>query len=232
MANMMRTCNLSVSYNATSALESVSVSIPARGTTAVTGPSGCGKSTLLKCLNGLIDEDPSAQVSGERFLDEHPFESWKAKDIRKRVGLVFQNPTPFPFSIEKNLTCVVAYHSSKRPAKSEMDRQVRELLETVGLWSEVRNHLGKSALELSGGQMQRLCIARALAVQPDVLLLDEPCSALDAHSTETIEDLVMRLSRDRAVVLVTHNLDQARRIADHEIRLKAGRVAKNRGDDR
>lgn len=200
-----------VSYDGKAVLQHIQASIRPHRITAVIGPSGCGKSTLLKAMNRMLDEEAGAELSGSIHLDGKDIQTIPAEDLRRRVGMVFQTPTPFPMSIRKNLTYAPLYHGTPR---QELDALVQEKLEIVGLWDEVKDDLRKSALRLSGGQQQRLCIARSLTAAPEVLLLDEPCSALDVKSTETIEQLLLTLKQDYTIIIVTHNLFQARRIAD------------------
>lgn len=213
---------VSASYDGKSALEQISLDIPEKKITAIVGPSGCGKSTLLRCLNGLLEEEPGASMTGEITLDGTTIREIPKDELRRRVGLVFQTPTPFPFSIYKNMAYAPQYYGLRE--KKKLDALVREKLELAGLYDEVKDDLDKSASKLSGGQQQRLCIARALTVEPEVLLLDEPCSALDVKSTRIIEQLLLRLREQYTVVIVTHNLAQARRIADRTVFLYNGRL--------
>ena len=189
---------LSASYDGRRALEEVSLKIPRHQITAVIGPSGCGKSTLLRAMNGLL------------------------REVRRRIGLVFQTPAPFPFSIYKNMVYAPRYYGVRD--KKRLDALVREKLELAGLYSEVKDDLGRSALKLSGGQQQRLCIARALTVEPEVLLLDEPCSALDVKASAVIEKMLLALKERYTIVIVTHNIAQARRISDWTACLYSGRL--------
>jgi phosphate transport system ATP-binding protein len=204
---------LSVAYGSIARLRRVSLAARARRVTAILGPSGCGKSTLLRALNRTLELIPGARRQGgtvlldgiDIYADGVP-----AAQVRARVGLLHQKPTPFPMSIAENVLFGAAYHGMV----GDRDGETQRLLERVGLWAEVKDRLGSPALRLSGGQQQRLCLARTLAVKPDVLLMDEPCSALDPRATAVIEALIHDLARDYAVVLVTHNLAQARRVAD------------------
>ncbi|MBU5434095.1 phosphate ABC transporter ATP-binding protein [Pseudoflavonifractor sp. MSJ-37] len=213
---------VSAAYDGTPALTGIDLDIPERQITAIIGPSGCGKSTLLRCMDGLLLEEPDTSVSGDIRLDGTDIRSLRREDLRRRVGLVFQTPTPFPFSIYRNLTYAPQYYGIRD--KKALDALVRETLETVGLYDEVKDDLQKSARKLSGGQQQRLCIARALTARPEVLLLDEPCSALDVKSIQVIESLLLRLREQYTIVIVTHNLAQARRIADQVVFLNDGRL--------
>jgi phosphate transport system ATP-binding protein len=222
MEAAMRTNGLSVSYDRKTVLDSVSLAFPSNRITSIIGPSGCGKTTLLLCLNGLITENAGAKMTGEVFLGEKNTDSIPQEELRRRVGLVFQTPMPFPFSVYKNLIYAPKYYGNHN--KKELDRIVKEKLEMVGLYGEIKDELGKSALKFSGGQQQRLCIARALTVEPDVLLLDEPCSALDVKSASVIEETLLELKKNYTIIIVTHNIAQARRISDRVAFLKDGRL--------
>ena len=212
---MIETRGLSVRYGDVTAIQDATVSIPAGAITAIVGPSGCGKSSFLAALNRMTDRIPAAQVSGEVRIDccARAHTADDPVGLRRCVGMVFQKPTPFPLSIRRNVELALREHgigdARERPALVE-----RALVE-VGLWEEVRDRLDRPATTLSGGQQQRLCIARALALQPAVLLMDEPCSALDPLAAARVEDLILELRGRHNVVVVTHNLAQARRIADH-----------------
>jgi len=221
----IRTENLSVFYDGKQALNDINLVIPEKKITAVIGPSGCGKSTLLRCLNGLIHEEKNTSFKGEIFLDENNISNMASDEIRHKVGFVCQIPAPFPFSIYKNMTYASRYYGVRR--KETLDALVKEKLQQAGLYEEVKEELDKSALKLSGGQQQRLCIARALTVDPEVLLLDEPCSALDVKSSTAIENLLVSLKANLTIVIVTHNLAQAKRIADKVVFLYNGTVAED-----
>ena len=204
--------DLSVSYGGRVVLEDVDLDILEDRVTALIGPSGCGKTSFLFALNRLSDMVGGCEVTGRvRFagtvLGDVPDVGW----LRRNIGMVFQRPNPFPVSIRDNLKLPLREHGCSR---SEVDDRVRQGLEMVGLWKEVETRLGDSALALSGGQQQRLCIARALTLRPRLLLMDEPCSALDPLATETIEGLIETIRDDLGIVIVTHNLAQARRVAD------------------
>ena len=192
------------------------------GITAVIGPSGCGKSTLLRCINGLVAADKGAKVSGTITLAGTDISCLPADELRRRVGLVFQTPSPFPFSVLKNMTYAPRYYGMRD--KRRLAELAEEKLRLTGLWEEVKDDLNKSATKLSGGQQQRLCIARALTVDPELLLLDEPCSALDVKSSAVIESLLVELKSRYTIVIVTHNLAQARRISDDVVFLYNGRM--------
>ena len=201
-------------YNDFKALKDVSMDIEAQKITALIGPSGCGKSTLLKTLNRMNDLIEGIKIEGSILLDGADiYGNIDVNMLRKRVGMVFQKPNPFPMSIYDNIAFGPRTHGIK--GKYQLDEIVEKSLRDAAIWEECRDRLKKSALSLSGGQQQRLCIARALAVSPDVLLMDEPTSALDPISTSKIEDLVMELKEKYTVVIVTHNMQQATRISDY-----------------
>jgi phosphate transport system ATP-binding protein len=204
--------NGSVHYGSHLAVADVSFDVGAREITAIIGPSGCGKSTFLRCLNRMNDFIPGAKVGGSiRYHGENLYDSKvDAAEVRRRIGMVFQKPNPFPKSIYDN----VAYGPRINRYKGNLGELVEEALTRAALWDEVKDKLKKSAYALSGGQQQRLCIARTLAVQPDVVLMDEPCSALDPIATSRIEDLMVQLKRDFTIVIVTHNMQQAARVSD------------------
>jgi len=217
----METRDLRVAYGATQVLHGISLAIPRRAVVALVGPSGCGKSTFLRALNRMHDLVPGARVRGRIFLDGEPVERMRPETLRCRVGMVFQRPNPFPASIYQN----VAFGPSLFGVRGdELDRIVRRALERAALWDEVRRRLHMRATDLSGGQQQRLCLARALAMEPEVLLMDEPCSALDPDATDAVERLILELRRSIRVVLVTHSLAQARRVADRIAFCRAGRL--------
>ncbi len=204
--------DLDVFYGDTQALQSIDLEIPARQVTAMIGPSGCGKSTFLRCINRMNDLIDIARVDGELL-----FEGKNVYDddvdpvaLRRRIGMVFQHPNPFPKSIYDN----VAYGLKIQDKTENLDQKVEQALKRAALWDEVKDRLDESALDLSGGQQQRLCIARAIAVDPEVILMDEPASALDPIATSQIEDLIEELAEEFTVVIVTHNMQQAARISD------------------
>ncbi len=216
MVDRIRTEGLSVAYGTKRALHATDLSFPAGSVSALIGPSGCGKSTFLRCLNRMNDFIVEARVGGRVLLDGFDVYHRSANpvDLRRRVGMVFQKPNPFPKSIYDN----VAYGLTlgDRPAPSaEIAARVESALGAAGLWNEVADRLHESALSLSGGQQQRLCIARALAIEPEVLLMDEPTSALDPIATVRIEELVHELRERYTIVIVTHNLQQAARVSDY-----------------
>lgn len=205
--------HLDLYYNKFQALKDVSMQIKKNEITALIGPSGCGKSTFLKTLNRMNDLVEGARVEGVIKLDgEDIYRELDPITLRRRVGMVFQQPNPFPKSIYDNVAYGPRIHGITK--KSKLDEIVERSLRQAAIWDELKDRLGKSALGLSGGQQQRLCIARTLAVQPDVILMDEPTSALDPISTAKIEDLALELKRDYTIVIVTHNMQQASRISD------------------
>jgi phosphate transport system ATP-binding protein len=203
---------LSVSYGTALAVSGVTIDIHEQSITALIGPSGCGKSTFLRCLNRMNDLVPSARIEGKLLY--HGADVYGAGvdpiEVRRRIGMVFQRPNPFPKSIYDN----VAYGLRILGMKDNLDDRVEQALRRAAIWDEVKNRLKRSALGLSGGQQQRLCIARAIAVEPDVVLLDEPASALDPISTQAIEDLMHELKQTYTLVIVTHNMQQAARVAE------------------
>ena len=181
--------------------------------TAFIGPSGCGKSTLIKCLNRMNDLVEGCKINGTiKLLDQDIYNNMDVTELRKRVGMVFQKPNPFPMSIYENVAFGPRTHGIR--SKAKLDEIVERSLKNAAMWDEAKDRLKKSALGLSGGQQQRLCIARALAVEPEVLLMDEPTSALDPISTSKIEDLVLELKKDYTIIMVTHNMQQAARVSD------------------
>ena len=207
--------DVSVSYGNFVAVSDVNMQIPSRDITAFIGPSGCGKSTLLRSLNRTNDLIPGAKVHGEvLYHDANLYDSKaSAVEVRRRIGMVFQKPNPFPKSIYENVAFGPKVNG--RPKKSELDDIVEKSLRSAALWDEVKDRLSDSALGLSGGQQQRLCIARSIAVEPEVILMDEPCSALDPIATLRIEDLMMELKKDYTIVIVTHNMQQAGRVSSY-----------------
>jgi phosphate transport system ATP-binding protein len=206
--------NVSVAYGKETALAGVSLHIPAASVTALIGPSGCGKSTLLRCLDRMNDELGNVTVGGKILLDGVDImgKDVDPVDLRMRVGMVFQRPNPFPMSIYDNVCYGPRTQGIRK--RSELDALVEESLTRAALWTEVKGSLKKHAFELSGGQQQRICIARALATRPEVMLMDEPASALDPISTQQIEDTIAELKETVTIVIVTHNMQQAARISD------------------
>lgn len=206
--------SLNLFFDKKQVLKNVSLAIPEGKITALIGPSGCGKSTLLRSLNRMHDLNPQARLSGKIMLDDHNILHPKTNvvHLRRRVGMVFQKPNPFPKTIVENVAYGLKINGLDD--KNKVSETVERSLRAAALWDEVKGDLDKSALELSGGQQQRLCIARAVAVEPEVILMDEPCSALDPISTSKVEELMLSLKKDFTLVIVTHNMQQAQRVAD------------------
>ncbi len=210
-------------YDKFHAIKNISMDIPENEITAFIGPSGCGKSTVLKSLNRMNDLVPKCKITGDILLDgKDIYHNTDVNELRRRVGMVFQQPNPFPMSIYDNIAYGPKTHGIH--SKAKLDDIVEKTLHQAALWDDVKDKLRKSALALSGGQQQRLCIARALAVNPEVLLMDEPTSALDPISTTKIEDLAMELRGEYTIVIVTHNMQQAGRIADNTAFFLLGEV--------
>ena len=214
MSDIMTVQGLNLWYGDHQALHDISLNIPEKSITALIGPSGCGKSTFLKTLNRMNDLIPGVKISGDvRYRDQDIFApGTDVNELRREIGMVFQKPNPFPMSIYDNIAYGPRTHGIKNRAK--LDEIVEKSLRGAAIWDEVKDRLRKNALGLSGGQQQRLCIARALAVEPEVLLMDEPTSALDPISTSKIEELAMQLKEQYTIVIVTHNMQQAVRISD------------------
>lgn len=211
--SMITTKSLNLYYGDKQAINSIDMEIEKNEITALIGPSGCGKSTFLRTLNRMNDTIPNCKITGEVIFDDTNIYDKKIDPmlIRKKIGMVFQKPNPFPLSIYDNIAYAPKYHGKKR---RELDELVESSLKAAALWEEVKDRLNKSALSLSGGQQQRLCIARTIALNPEVILMDEATSALDPVSTYKIEDLLAELKKTYTVVIVTHNMQQASRIAD------------------
>jgi phosphate transport system ATP-binding protein len=219
----MTTDGLSASYGGPSVIHEISLDFNDRSVTAIIGPSGCGKSTLIRCLNRMHETVPKAKVSGKVLLDGSDIYDQDATQVRRRIGMVFQRPNPFAtMTIFDNVAASLRFNG--KHSRPETDEIVLKSLQAAALWDEVSDKLFKPATSLSGGQQQRLCIARALAAQPEVLLMDEPCSALDPISTAKIEDLIFGLKRQYCVIIVTHNMQQAARVADRTAFLYLGKL--------
>jgi phosphate transport system ATP-binding protein len=212
--------DLGLWYGRFQALDAINLTIPARRITAIIGPSGCGKSSFIRCLNRMNDLIPDARVEGQVLFDGMDINAPEVDpvEVRRRIGMVFQKPNPFPKSVYDNVAFGLRINGYRR----NLDELVEQALRRAALWDEVKDKLRQNAFTLSGGQQQRLCIARALAVEPEVLLLDEPCSALDPIATYRIEGLLTELKRDYTIVIVTHNLQQASRVSDFTAFLLAG----------
>jgi len=223
MATKIQVVDLNLYYGEFHALNNVNVEVPLRQITAIIGPSGCGKSTFLRVLNRMNDLIPNVRTDGKVLIDEQNLFDMDVVELRKRVGMVFQRPNPFPKTIYDNVAFGPRAHGLRDP--KIISEIVERSLRDAALWDEVKDDLNKSGLELSGGQQQRLCIARALAVEPEVILMDEPASALDPIATLRIEELMQSLKENYTIVIVTHNMQQAARASDYTAFF-------NMGDDR
>ncbi|MCI4358626.1 MAG: phosphate ABC transporter ATP-binding protein PstB [Thermoplasmata archaeon] len=214
---------LSAYYGSKQVIQDLSIDFDDKSVTAIIGPSGCGKSTFIRCLNRIHETVPRARATGRVLLDGEDVYTIDPVRVRRRVGMVFQKPNPFPtMSIYGNVASGLRLNGVRKPALVQ-ERVIRSLKQAA-MWDEVKEHLDAPGVSLSGGQQQRLCIARALAVEPEVLLMDEPCSALDPIATSKIEDLIFDLKRDYAVIIVTHNMQQAARVADKTAFLYLGKL--------
>lgn len=216
--------NLRLSYGDKEVLKGINLEIPKNKIVALIGPSGCGKSTLLRAMNRMHDLTPEAHVTGAISVDDFDIYAQEvdAVEVRRKIGMVFQKPNPFPKSIFENVAYGLRVNGEKN--RKHLQEVVEKTLKGSYLWEEVKDSLDKSALALSGGQQQRLCIARAVAVQPEVLLMDEPCSALDPISTRKVEELMLELKKEYTIVIVTHNMQQAQRVADRTAFMYLGEV--------
>jgi len=219
--NIIELANLNAFYGNKKVLNNINMKIKKNKITAIIGPSGCGKSTLLAVLNRMIEEN-GGSIEGKVIFNEKDILNYSKNELRRKVGIVFQKPSPFPLSIYGNLAYAPLYYGVKD--KKLLNDIVENKLKVSGLYEEVKDDFKMSALELSGGQQQRLCIARALTVEPDVLLMDEPCSALDVKNTTNIEDMLLNLLDDYTIIIVTHNLFQAKRISDYTVFILDGEV--------
>lgn len=223
MKNKFSIQGLDLYYDSMKALKNINLNLEENKITAFIGPSGCGKSTFLKSLNRMNDLVEGCKITGEVLLDgEDIYGNMDVNTLRKRVGMVFQKPNPFPMSIYDNIAFGPRTHGIR--SKAKLDEIVETSLKKAAIWDEVKDRLKKSALGMSGGQQQRLCIARALAVQPEVILMDEPTSALDPISTSKIEDLVLELKKNYTIIMVTHNMQQATRVSDNTVFFLLGEV--------
>lgn len=220
----IETQKLSLWYGDKQALKNIDMEIPEEKVTAIIGPSGCGKTTLIRCFNRMNDIIEICRVKGKILIDGRDIYDKKMDvvELRKNVGMVFQKPNPFPKSIYENIAYATRIHGIKK--KKKLDEIVEKCLKQAVLWDEVKDRLDESARSLSGGQQQRLCIARALAIEPEIILMDEPCSALDPIATAKIEELIRYLSKEYTVVIVTHNMQQAARVSDYTAYMYLGEV--------
>ncbi|MEO0108310.1 MAG: phosphate ABC transporter ATP-binding protein, partial [candidate division WOR-3 bacterium] len=214
MPDKIRIEQLNLWFGTNHVLTDINLGIPERAVTAIMGPSGCGKSTLLRCLNRMNDLILNTRITGRVLIDGQDIfaDSTYVIELRKLVGMVFQKPNPFPKSIYENIAFGPRIHKLGRP--DQIQTLVEDTLKAANLWNEVKDRLQDNAFSLSGGQQQRLCLARALSVQPEIILLDEPASALDPHSTARLEQLIIQLKCDYTIVIVTHNMQQAARVSD------------------
>ena len=228
MAVKLHTAGLSAWYGPKKAIEDITLDIEEHAVTAIIGPSGCGKSTLIRCLNRMHETIPKTRVEGQVLLDGVDVYGLPAMSVRRRIGMVFQKANPFPtMSIYENVAAGLRLNGERD--RDKLDIAVLESLKAAALWDEVKDSLDKSGASLSGGQQQRLCIARALAVKPEVLLMDEPCSALDPIATAKIEDLIFDLKKDYTLVIVTHNMQQAARVAETTAFMYLGKLIEVNG---
>lgn len=221
MRTILKVEKLNLHYTKHHVLKDIDLEIEENKITSIIGPSGCGKSTLLKCINNIIKENKEASVNGSIYFLDKSINVFKEEELRKNIGMVFQSSVCFPMSIQKNMEYALKYFGISRANRKDI---IKKTLQITGLYDEVKDMMNKSALKLSGGQQQRLCIARTLSVQPRILLLDEPCSALDVMNTKIIEELLISLKKKYTILIVTHNLSQAKRISDNVIFMNEGRV--------
>ncbi|MCM1990895.1 phosphate ABC transporter ATP-binding protein PstB [Oceanirhabdus seepicola] len=230
--DILKVNDLNLHYGKNRAIKNINMNIKEKAVTALIGPSGCGKSTFLRCLNRMNDLIDNVTVKGEVMFEDNNIylNSYDVNELRKRIGMVFQKPNPFPTSIYNNITYGPKLHGIKD--KKRLDEIVEKSLKGAALWEEVKDRLDKSAMGLSGGQQQRLCIARTLAIEPEIILMDEPTSALDPISTTKVEELIQELKKKYTVVIVTHNMQQAARISDYTAFFLTGEVVEfNNTDD-
>ena len=213
--------DISVCYGEKNILDNINIDFERNKITSIIGPSGCGKSTLLKTINKIILEENDAIIKGNIYFNDINTNDMPLETLRKNIGIVFQTPTPFPMSIYKNISYALKYYGLN---KKKIDEKVQEILKMTSLYDEVKDKLNSSALKLSGGQKQRLCIARSLSVEPDILLLDEPCSSLDIINSNKIEDTLLTLKEKYTIIIVTHNIAQAKRISDNAVFMYEGKV--------
>ncbi len=213
--------DVSVYYASKKILDNINIDFEKNKITSIIGPSGCGKSTLLKTINKIILEENDAIVNGDIYFNDINTNNIPIETLRKNIGIVFQTPTPFPMTIYKNISYALKYYGFN---KKQIEERVKDILKLTSLYDEVKDKLNTSALKLSGGQKQRLCIARSLSVEPDILLLDEPCSSLDIINSNKIEDTLLSLKEKYTIIIVTHNIAQAKRISDNAIFMYEGKI--------
>lgn len=214
MNNILKLKNINVFYGDKKILDNINIEFERNKITSIIGPSGCGKTTLLKTINKIILEENNAQITGDMEFDGINSNNIPIEILRKNIGIVFQNPTPFPMSIYKNISYALKYYGYN---KKHLENKIIDILKSVNLYDEVKDKLNTSALKLSGGQKQRLCLARSLTVEPNILLLDEPCSSLDIVNSEKIENTLIKLKENYTIIIVTHNINQAKKISDNTI---------------
>ena len=221
MNNILKLKNINVFYGDKKILDNINIEFERNKITSIIGPSGCGKTTLLKTINKIILEENSAQITGDMEFDGINSNNIPIEILRKNIGIVFQNPTPFPMSIYKNISYALKYYGYN---KKHLENKIIDILKSVNLYDEVKDKLNTSALKLSGGQKQRLCLARSLTVEPNILLLDEPCSSLDIVNSEKIENTLIKLKENYTIIIVTHNINQAKKISDNTIFMQDGKI--------
>ena len=221
MNNILKLKNINVFYGDKKILDNINIEFERNKITSIIGPSGCGKTTLLKTINKIILEENNAQITGYMEFDGINSNNIPIEILRKNIGIVFQNPTPFPMSIYKNISYALKYYGYN---KKHLENKIIDILKSVNLYDEVKDKLNASALKLSGGQKQRLCLARSLTVEPNILLLDEPCSSLDIVNSEKIENTLIKLKENYTIIIVTHNINQAKKISDNTIFMRDGKI--------
>lgn len=221
MNNILKLKNINVFYGDKKILDNINIEFERNKITSIIGPSGCGKTTLLKTINKIILEENNAQITGYMEFDGINSNNIPIEILRKNIGIVFQNPTPFPMSIYKNISYALKYYGYN---KKYLENKIIDILKSVNLYDEVKDKLNTSALKLSGGQKQRLCLARSLTVEPNILLLDEPCSSLDIVNSEKIENTLIKLKENYTIIIVTHNINQAKKISDNTIFMRNGKI--------
>lgn len=221
MNNILKLKNINVFYGDKKILNNINIEFERNKITSIIGPSGCGKTTLLKTINKIILEENNAQITGDMEFDGINSNNIPIEILRKNIGIVFQNPTPFPMSIYKNISYALKYYGCN---KKHLENKIIDILKSVNLYDEVKDKLNTSALKLSGGQKQRLCLARSLTVEPNILLLDEPCSSLDIVNSEKIENTLIKLKENYTIIIVTHNINQAKKISDNTIFMRDGKI--------
>ncbi|WP_302366756.1 phosphate ABC transporter ATP-binding protein [Brachyspira aalborgi] len=221
MNNILKLKNINVFYGDKKILDNINIEFEKNKITSIIGPSGCGKTTLLKTINKIILEENNAQITGYMEFDGINSNNIPIEILRKNIGIDFQNPTPFPMSIYKNISYALKYYGYN---KKHLENKIIDILKSVNLYDEVKDKLNTSALKLSGGQKQRLCLARSLTVEPNILLLDEPCSSLDIVNSEKIENTLIKLKENYTIIIVTHNINQAKKISDNTIFMRDGKI--------